>query len=405
MERRSSFGAYLIGIYLFSVPVFAYSGKLGLNVIPQIIGVFLTCYAFYDLTKVRQFPKNRALILYFLFTIWSITCYFFAEYQFETETLFTLIKVTIITLSVASLIKNQSDFYISLSIFFISVFMAVILNIKDILAISNLNEITDNERFAGTFANANTAALYCLAIIWTGFLLLFKQNQSFFFKVLILAGLTLAGLLIIYSGSRKGLLGLGLFSVGLGYFIIKMYGNTALRKIFFIIVVLAGLVTTFLLIYTSPFFYRVLTIFKHEASSDERIYLFTKAINLWSSSLKYFIFGVGVDNFQFYNELKVYSHSTISETLVCTGIVGFGLYFASLFSIFSTYLKVFRKIIYDEKISIIFVLIFLILLLFFNSTAVMLSDRLFWPMLGIISSHGILIDWTIQNEEVGIKVL
>ena len=400
MKQRASFESYLVGLYLFSVPVFSFSGEMGLSFVPQILGAVITLFAIFEIAKVKKLPKNIAIFLYLLFTAWSLTSSVFAEYQTETTELFTLIKVSIITFSVSILIRDQSDFYVSLSVFFASVFITVVLNFQNITAISNLDEITDRDRFAGTFANANTAALYYLGIIWTGSILLFRRNINFFLNILIVSGILLAGVVIIYSGSRKGLLGLGFFSIGLAYFLIKEYAYTTLRKLFILIVVIGTIFTIFFIIYSSPFYYRVQTMLQGESSFEERIYLFSRAIYTWCSSFRNLVMGVGVDNFQFYNDLKVYSHSTVSETLACTGIVGFGLYFAVLFSIISTYFKASRIYFSNTISTIIFVLIFLALLLFFNMTAVMISDRLFWPLLGAISSYGLIINKQVQDNLV-----
>ena len=399
-NSKPTFGSFLVGLYLLSVPVFSYSGELGLNRIPQIVGTLLVLYAFYYLIKTGELKKNKSLLLYSLFAVWSIASFAFAEYQSETEGLLTLIKVAIITSSAAILITNQSDFFVSLAVFFISIFITITLNFKDIIIISNLDEITDSSRFSGTFANANTAALYCLAIIWTGFILLFMQSRNFFFNIIIFAGIILAGSIIIYSGSRKGLLGLGFFSIGLAWFLIKKYSYKILHKFFMLLVVLGSIFAVFYIIYTSPFFYRVQTMFLGESSYEVRVYLFTKAINLWTSSFKNLIIGVGTDNFRFYNDLQAYSHSSISETLVNSGIIGFGLYFASIFSIISIYINSFRKAFSDEKISITLVLIFILLFLFFNASSVMVSDNLFWPLIGIISSYGVIIKQAILNYNI-----
>lgn len=114
-------------------------------------------------------------------------------------------------------------------------------------------------------------------------------------------------------------------------------------------------------------------------------------MNVWGSSLKNMIVGVGTDNYRFFNSLNDYSHSTISETLVCTGIIGFGLYFSSFFSIIAGYIKQIRFSNADTKIIIILVLIFLLSFLFFSVTAVMYDDRLFWPLLGMICSYSLAI--------------
>lgn len=252
--EKISFGSFLVGIYLFSVPVLSYTAKFGLMVVPQIVGALITLLAIYELLNTRTFNKNISLILYFLFTVWSVISYPYSEYQFNNEQLFTLIKVTIITVSAAYIIRNQTEFLFSLSIFFLSIFLTFSLNLEDILKLGNYNSLGATDRFAGTFANANTAALYSLAIIWVGFMLMFIKNPNFIIKLIIIAGIILAGFVVVLSGSRKGLLGLGFMTVAIAWVPVKKFGSTYFRKTLIAIILLVLIWSVFLIIYKSPYF-------------------------------------------------------------------------------------------------------------------------------------------------------
>ncbi len=399
MNFNTSAGSTLVGLYLFSVPAFSYSEDLGLNKIPQILGVLVVVYALFNLIQVPLISKNRSVLFYFLFTLWSITTYAFAFYQSETGSLVTLLKVATITGGSAVLIKDGSDFRRTISIFFFSIFLTFLINRNDIMNLSQMNEITDNDRFEGTFANANTAALYCLGIIWVGFTLLLTGNFPVILRPLIIAGILLSVVIVIYSGSNKGLLGMGFFSAAVAWIMIQRYRFTRFKKFVFALVILGGTALIVNFIVTSPFFFRVQTMFTGDnESSVTRVFLFSEAIKVWSSSLKNILIGIGFDNFRFYNQLRDYSHSTITETLACTGLIGFVLYFSSFLCLFLTYLRSFNKQISGLKTTVILVFCFLCLILFFNSAAVMLDDRLFWPLLGVISGYGVVLG---KQDECG----
>lgn len=393
-NQKPSFGSFLVGSYLFSVPIFSYSPSMALTFIPQIIGGFLSLYAVYELLKIRKFKKNISVIFYFLFSLWSVVSFPFSEYQSQNSELVTLIKTVIITGCAAFLIRNQTDFIFSLSLFFISILLAFWLNLEDIVGFRNFNNLSDEERFAGTLGSANGAALYGIAIIWSGLMLLFSNKQNLIRVLVILTGLILAVLIVLFSGSKKGLIGLAFISIAIIWISIKMFGSNYFRKMLIAILVFCVTSAIILVIIKSPFFSRMQAMFQGDASTFNRVYLFKQAINVWLSSLTNVIAGVGIGKFSFHNSLHTYSHSTVSETLVCTGLVGFGFYFFGFLSVFSNFFNALKFSKSENKTNILLVIIFLFLVLFFSLSAVIYSDKLFWPLLGIISSYGIAIKKT-----------
>ena len=50
-RSKPTLRAYIVGIYLFSVPAFAYSESLGLSIIPQVLGALLVTYAIFDVVR------------------------------------------------------------------------------------------------------------------------------------------------------------------------------------------------------------------------------------------------------------------------------------------------------------------------------------------------------------------
>jgi O-antigen ligase len=399
ITEKPTIGGFLAGIYLFSVPILSYSETLGLFMVPQYIGFILVIYAVYDLFKSKQFTRSRFALFYVLFAICSIISYLYSEHKEQTEPILTLVKVMIITVSISQLIRNRLDYSLCLFIFFISIFIALYLNYDEILRMRSSDSFSEEERFAGSFANANTAALYCLAVFWAGFTWLFHVRDKSILKIIIIPGLLLALMVTLYSGSRKGLLGLGLLSMGVAWVTLKLFGTNHFRRALIGLSILVAMAFLFKFLYHSPFFYRLQGMFEGESSSNVRSELFRQAIAIWSGSVRNLVVGIGINNFKFYNDYFAYSHSTISETLVSTGIIGFTLYFTGFLVSFSDYYKLYKKHYAPYQIVILFNLFMLFLILFFNSTAVMFDDRLFMPLLGIISAYGLVLKREMQNEE------
>lgn len=401
MKDKVSLRALLVGIYLFSVPVFSFSTEMALSIIPQLIGAVFAIYAIVELIIAKEFKRNTALLYYILFAIWSIVPEVFSEFHTNSEGLFTLLKVMMITVAAALLVKTKMDFVVCLTFFFISIFFTIWLNLEDILLLRTSDEITGMDRFVGTFDNSNTAALYAITVIWSGFTLLVIRKNSLLMTLIILFGILLAGFLIVYAGSKKGYLGLAMFAIFAAWILLSRSGRIRFNRVqvtAFVLIILVGVIY---LIYTSPFFFRIQTMFGGQFSTQARLYLFKEALNVWSGSVKNFIMGVGIGNFMFYNSLHAYSHSTIAETLVCTGIIGFSLYFASMASIFFLYVRTLRVVPSDQRVQIWLVFIILLLIIFFNSAAVLFADRIFWPLLGIISARGVTLNQTTKLHDTG----
>lgn len=388
MNEKVSIGSILVGIYLFSVPAFSYSENLGLNIVPQIIGVLVVIYAVYSIIVSGSIIKNTPLLVYFLFAVWCIITYTFSDYTDDPETVQTLLKVAVITVSAGVLIRTKKDFNVSVSLLFLSIFLTFLLNFEDVIGFRSSEEIAEMGRFSGTLENANTAALYSMTIIWVGFTIAITMRISKMVFIFLMLGIIIAFFIVIFSGSRKGIIGLVIFAILLGWVFNKKYGQTLFRSIFILLMALVGIFFIFQYILDSPFFSRYESMISGgDSSLDKRIYLFKHAFYVWSSSLKNALMGVGIGNFHHYNYLRLYSHSTITETLVCSGLVGFGLYFLGFGSVFVQSFRAYKVVTQQEKIQTLLIFVFLLMLFIFKIAAVMFYNRLFWPLTGVISAH------------------
>ncbi len=389
-----SFSGVLVGFYLFSVPAFSYSLELGLSQLPQVVGGVLVLYAVAFAFQRGYLMKNTAVLLYLLFTVWCFISSQFTVIFVPPVLLMTLLKVAVISASVGILINTKTDLVQCLLVYFASIFIIVYLNHDDILALRGMTESDDTERFAGTLQNANTAALYAISIIWSGIVLIMSKKQGLLMKIFVATGMILGFVLVIYSGSRKGMLGIAILTLSSSYLMFRFYGKSVLAKAVLALLAFVGIIGMAYFLYTSPFFDRMESTIS-EGKYDTRVYLFREAINVWNSSPRNFLIGIGLGNFIFYNTWNLYSHSTLSETLVSTGLIGFIIYFSSIFSVIWLYLKVYRKKSGVNRIIAQLMMVFLLLILLFNTFAVMITNRLFWPMISLIFAYGI----TLKNED------
>lgn len=83
-----------------------------------------------------------------------------------------------------------------------------------------------------------------------------------------------------------------------------------------------------------------------------------------------------------------YSHSTPAETLSCTGIPGFLLYYGAILSLLIRILKARRLPLEHRDMAMVnMMLIYLLLFILYSLASVMIHDRLSWPIMGAMYGY------------------
>jgi O-antigen ligase len=387
---KPSLGAYFVGAYLFSVPAFAYSQSLGLLIIPQIAGALLVGYAIFDILVNQSIKIPYEIQLYGIMGVWAVITFGFAINTSGWRSVGTLAKVVIATLACAQLIKNEVDLFTALKIFVFSIIFIYFQNMNDLQSLRIADRIGENDRFAGTLANANIAAIFSLAVIWASILLLLNSRKRLLNRVVFFVPIGISLLIIYYSGSKKGLFGLGLFVLFIARLLYVRQHGSFYRKslvlfLSFLLIFAAGYY-----IYSSPFFFRIQESFYGGSSSDiNRIDLANEAIHVWLKNWKTFFMGVGYDNFRNFSMVQSYSHSTPFELLASNGIIGFSLFMGFLFFLFRKFVFLYRHTFSQELRSIFYsVLIFLFIYSFFMIGAVLHDAKELLPIMGALAAFG-----------------
>jgi O-antigen ligase len=391
-RSRPTLGAYLVGIYLFSVPAFAYAESSRLLLIPQITGALLVAYAILDVLRNKSLKIPREIQFYGFMGLWAAVTFGFtvSGSDWGTLSLGTLIKVVIASLACAQLIKSDSDFFAALKIFSFSILLVYIQNRDDLQYLRIADQVTEEDRFAGTLANANAAAMFSLTVIWASLLLWLRSKRGLSRKIWYLIPIGISLLIIYYSGSKKGLFGIGLFVLFFGRLLYMRARRSPYKKALVVLVSASLIFISGYYIYTSPFFIRIELFFSGTSGSDiNRWTLAGEAIHVWLMNVKTFIMGVGYNNFKLFSDLQSYSHSTLLELLASNGIVGFSLFGAFFFLLCRKFVFLYRQAADRESKSLFFsCLIFLSLFAFFMLAAVLHDSRELLPILSGLAAYG-----------------
>lgn len=385
-------GAYLAGGYLFSVSAFAYSESLGLLMIPQLLGALLIAYALLDILKTFRVEIPKEIGMYGAMGLLAVLTFFMVPDigQWGTLSLGTLIKVVTATLACAQLIKSEADLYMALRIFVFSILIVFYQNLSDLRSLSVADRIPEMDRFAGTFTDPNTAAIFSLTIIWASILLLLHSRKAFWSSIALSVPIVIAMVIIYYSGSKKGLIGLALFALFLVRLFYTRAETTFTQKSFIFLGAVVVLIIAGYFIYRSPFFFRVEQLLSGGDAGDvNRRYLAGDAIEIWLRNPRTFLVGVGYDNFRFASDLQTNSHSTPLEILACNGLVGFTLFAGFLTLLFRKFILLYRFAT-DPRLRRTFflIIVFLSIYSFFMLTHVLHVSRELLPIMGSLAAFG-----------------
>lgn len=142
---------------------------------------------------------------------------------------------------------------------------------------------------------------------------------------------------MISTASKKAILGTIILLVFWMIFSLpKQFSGSALLKWVLAVGVVAILMFVFYTWFKSNNYERFkyvidrMTAIRDDESTQERSELMKAA---WHVFLQHPVFGVGLNNFSYYNSYRTYSHSTYFELLSCTGIIGTVLFFVPVISI------------------------------------------------------------------------
>jgi O-antigen ligase len=392
-SAQPTLAGYLVGIYLFTTTAFGFSDTLGLLIVPQIIGLLIVGYALYDLLARLEIKIPGEVGLYALFGLWAAFTHYIGPRAGEgfTPGLGTLFKVVVATLACAQLIKTDADLFMALKIFVFSILVIYYQNRGDIAFLRMAGQVSEEDRFAGTLNNANTAAIFALTIIWAAILLWLRSKRAGSWGLLYTPPIAISLVIIYYSGSKKGLIGLALLVLFVTRLLYKRKAETPLRKGLVVLISAAMIIIAGYFIYMSPFFFRMQQLFAgiSNISDANRLELAREAVGVWLMNARTFFFGVGYENFRTYSVLQTYAHSTPLELLASTGIIGCSLFLGFCGMLFMKFKRLYGAATDAETKSLYFAIeIFLFIYTFFMITAVLHDSKDLTPVLGCLAGYG-----------------
>jgi O-antigen ligase len=192
-------------------------------------------------------------------------------------------------------------------------------------------------RVYSIITNPNTIGQQAIPFI--GFLVyMFKETKNRPLRIALIVLMVFAAATIIFTGSRKGVLGLGL-AVAL-YYVFQTARKGRLRMKDFLLstlFVVVILVLVPIILNETIAGKRLLEFMLDPMSEQKRINMY---IDGWGMFIENPIFGVGLGNYRLVSPYQGAAHSDYMEILTGTGLVGFGLYFSMYFVGFARLLRV-----------------------------------------------------------------
>ncbi len=195
----------------------------------------------------------------------------------------------------------------------------------------------EDVRVYSIITNPNTIGQQ--AIPYIGFLVyIFIETKNRSLRIALVVLMIFAAATIIFTGSRKGVLGLGL-AIAL-YYVFQTARKGRLRMKDFLLstlLIVVILILVPIILNETLAGKRLLEFMLDPMSEQKRINMY---IDGWGMFLDNPIFGVGLGNYRLVSPYQGAAHSDYMEILAGTGLVGFGLYFSMYFVGFARLLRV-----------------------------------------------------------------
>lgn len=380
-SNNKTFIVYLLMISLFSIegfslfPGFSYTTLIGL-VLVLSLSVKLA------ITK-ESFPPDSSYKYFLLFFMGSLVSFTVAKDLKVSITIYmTYISLFLLYIITRHFLKSIEDIKKALNYLFISTLITFAF--VEIFSL-HVKVGDDGSRISGGIGDPNEYASYILVLLPLAF---YRAINSFGAFSLFYWGILVSFIiLVIFTGSRGGLLGL----CGAASVLVYHYGYSRMKQIFSFILILIVILYFFV---PENFWIRASTIVHPEieeeyqgTSISSRKYSYEAALRMF---LDYPLTGVGLYHFQTYGRrygalTDMVVHNTYLEILTGGGLLSFIPFALILINSWrklglnKTYEKMDRDLLICLKASFVSILI----------TSIFISadhDKILWFLLALISA-------------------
>jgi O-antigen ligase len=311
-------------LLFFTVGIMTLSQIEGLSGIMVVYGLILSgSFLLYFLYFKLKVPPE--VIIYFVWIAWSVVGLFSTiNLELFIVQFLTIVQMGVMIFIVASITALRLDMSISMigialgggivaaSIFFTGEYQ-------------QLSAFQSNTQAMGLTTNANALAYHALFVMIAVFYF-WRKKGSLFLIPFQYAFIGTSILAVIYSASRKGIIGVLVFILLWFWF---CHGKMLIKKplITFLIFVVISISVYFTAEYilSSTYLGRRFKVQEVERGSESRLQMYKDGMTMLKSSP---IWGIGLNNYKLLSMSRTYSHSDYVEVLANTGIVGFILYFS-----------------------------------------------------------------------------
>ena len=374
----------------------SYAEELGLNWAPQVIGVVVgLAWLLLGVLSGRRLVWSKPITLYVIWALWSglgILVTISAPYFFQCWQ--TLMKVALITWVLSQCVRTRAD----LLLCFVAIgFMCLLIYHQGVDSIMSAASFGGSQDIKGARAeetllvNSNALGLFGI-IVLLGIVACLLASHSLVVKAISLIPAPFTFYIIAASGSRKAMICVVLAAVAIFYYHFRKTrtSNVAKKLVFFFfgVSIVGGSVYA---VSKLPFFFRLTQTFTDVGTmQDQPRYRYF--ITGMKATAENPFFGLGLGGFTAAGLSGIgtmhYSHSTVTETLSCTGVPGFLLYFGGQLALFNLLRKLRKKDLpkHDAAMVNVSMVIFWVIL-FFSVLAVMTASRFIWPLFGAICGY------------------
>lgn len=325
-QPRLPFVAVVVGVFVLGAVTV--SPLEGWNYLVKGLGVVLAAAYLISSIRSRLLPSGE-MVLYVVWVTWSLTGVFVARSGILFWWMWTTVfQMWVLIVVIAGFTNTRRALSFSLGAFLLG---AIIVGAYGVFTGEYQQAAMEEERVLSLAANANEFGwIMLLATAAMAYFWMLPTRLRVLKYVVLAAGMGALALAIVYSGSRKAILGVAAFYPAWVWW---CYRKEMLRRPALALSVLAAvaLVVAGVILFSRELpvavrFRETWTSIGGGAAGEgtmARLWLYQEA---WRIFLKYPVVGVGLNNYQMHAALGINPHSEYAGLVCDTGLVGAALY-------------------------------------------------------------------------------